>query len=370
MSEKDWYIIDNVEELDSPSLVVYPERIRYNIDLLKSMIDDPARLRPHIKTHKNPQVTALLIEAGITKFKCATIAEAEMLGMCKATDVLLAYQPVGPKLERFVKLIGAYPDTMYSCLTDNATAANAISALAVEMGLEISVYIDLNVGMNRTGIEPGKGAIELYRLCDNLAGIKPVGLHAYDGHIHDSDLQVREQKSNLIFNRLMELKAELQNFGFEPEIIAGGSPTTPYYSKKEGVICSPGTFVYWDYGYKEAFKEQPFLPAAVLIARVVSLPDETKICIDLGHKSVAAENVLAKRVFFLNAAELIFTGHSEEHLIADAGEDHSYKVGDVLYGLPYHICPTVAEYERVSVIENKRTAGEWKNIARDRKITI
>ena len=90
----------------------------------------------------------------------------------------------------------------------------------------------------------------------------------------------------------------------------------------------------------------------------------------LGHKSIASEKELSKRVLFLNAPELVFIGHSEEHLVADAGEGHHHKVGDVLYGIPYHICPTVALYERAISIEDNKTSGEWKNIARDRKITI
>ena len=72
--------------------------------MVKSMIDNVNRLRPHVKTYKNKEVTLMLLNAGISKFKCATIAEAEMLALCKAPDVLLAYQPVGPKLDRFVKL--------------------------------------------------------------------------------------------------------------------------------------------------------------------------------------------------------------------------------------------------------------------------
>ena len=114
MTEQDWYIVDDIDKLDTPALVIYPERVKQNVNILKSMIDDVSRLRPHAKTNKCKEATLLMLEAGITKFKCATIAEAEMLGMSKALDVLLAYQPVGPKLERFIQLIKAYPNTGYS----------------------------------------------------------------------------------------------------------------------------------------------------------------------------------------------------------------------------------------------------------------
>ena len=100
-----WFQIDNVDQLDSPALVVFPERVRENIHLLKTIVDDIEQLRPHAKTHKTKEATQLMMAAGIHKFKCATIAEAEMLAICGAVDVLLAYQPVGPKLSRLAELI-------------------------------------------------------------------------------------------------------------------------------------------------------------------------------------------------------------------------------------------------------------------------
>src|SRR5882757_8653756 len=149
-----WYDIRNTNQVDTPALIIYPQRVRDNISLLKMMIDDPRRLRPHVKTHKSKEATLLLMEAGINKFKCATIAEAEMLGMCGAGDVLLAYQPYGPRLHRLMALIKKYPDTRFSCLTDNLASAKQISAAAIKNDMIIPVYIDLNKGMNRTGIKP------------------------------------------------------------------------------------------------------------------------------------------------------------------------------------------------------------------------
>ncbi|MBO9620357.1 MAG: D-TA family PLP-dependent enzyme, partial [Niabella sp.] len=84
---EDWYRIKNIDELDTPALVVYPERVKQNIELAIKMVGTIDRLRPHVKTHKSKEVTQLLLDAGVTKFKCATIAEAEMLGIVKAPDV-------------------------------------------------------------------------------------------------------------------------------------------------------------------------------------------------------------------------------------------------------------------------------------------
>jgi D-serine deaminase-like pyridoxal phosphate-dependent protein len=366
---KDWYIIDNVDEIDTPALVVYPDRVKENISLAKNIIEDVERLRPHVKTHKNGEVTRLMLETGITKFKCATIAEAEMLAINNAPDVLLAYQPSGPKLERLMQLIRTYPATHFSCLIDNVSSAEHISKVAARNELIIDVFIDLNIGMNRTGIYP-EDAVELYMVCAALPGINVKGLHAYDGHVHEADLHKRIKHCDKCYEAVAKLQRRLRKKGYEPMIIAGGSPTFPIHAPREEIEVSPGTFIYWDRGYQLKCHDQPFLTAALVVARVISLPTPTTICIDCGHKSIASENELSKRVYFLNAPELKVIGHSEEHLIADAGEKHHYKAGDILYGLPYHICPTVALYERVITIKNGKANGEWKNIARDRKITL
>jgi D-serine deaminase-like pyridoxal phosphate-dependent protein len=366
--DDEWYLITNINEVDSPALVIYPQRVKQNIELLKAMIDDVERLRPHIKTHKTREAALLLMEAGINRFKCATIAEAEMLASIKAPDVLLAYQPVGPKADRFISLVQHYPATKFSCLVDTITAARDLSQKAAGQ-VKIPVYIDLNIGMNRTGIKPGSEAIEVYRQSAQLPGIVPIGLHAYDGHIHDEDLEKRKQKCDEAFAFVEAMKEELTKNGFpEPMIIAGGSPTFPIHAKRKKVECSPGTFIYWDAGYLKGLPEQPFVPAALVISRIISLPNETTICTDLGHKSIAAENLLNKRVTFLNAPELEPIGHSEEHLTLKAENGHHYQVGDVLYGLPYHICPTCALYERAFLVEEGKMDGEWKIVARDRKL--
>ena len=361
-----WFDIKHINELDSPALVVFPERVKHNIQLAIDMIGDVNRLRPHIKTNKSPEAARLMLGAGITKFKCATIAEAEMLAQCNAPDVLLAYQPLGPKLHRFITLIKKYPATKFSCLTDNVAAANEQATAFNANDLIVPLFIDLNVGMNRTGISPNEKAIELATHCLKLKGITLAGLHAYDGHIRDVDFEMKKQKCDEAFALVEKLNEKLKL----PTIVMGGSPAFSVHCKRKHIECSPGTFVYWDKGYTDLCPEQKFLPAILLVTRIISLPSANKICTDLGHKSVAAENEITRRVFFLNAEGLKPVGQSEEHLVLETREGHSFKVGDIFYGLPYHVCPTVALYERVYTIENGKVTGEWKNVARYRKISL
>jgi D-serine deaminase-like pyridoxal phosphate-dependent protein len=363
-----WYEIDNIDELDTPALVVYPDRVRQNIIRAIGMVGDAARLRPHVKTHKSPAVTCLMLDAGIRRFKCATIAEAEMLAAVGAPDVLLAYQPVGPKVGRLVQLIRQFPATTFSCLIDHPDAAVAMAEMFSAAGLAVPVYLDLNVGMDRTGITPGPDALALYQRAIGLEGIDPVGLHVYDGHIRDTDPDALRKKCDEAFGVVLKLRDEI---GRNLIIIAGGSPTFPVHAGRAAEIqCSPGTFVYWDKGYGDQFPGQPFTPDALVVTRVISLRGDARLCLDLGHKSIAAENELGRRVFFLNGPGLRAVGQSEEHLVVEAGPGHGYRIGDVLYGVPYHICPTVALYERAITIEAGRTTGEWKNVARDRKISV
>src|SRR5277367_1234694 len=190
----DWFKVANIDEVDSPALIVFPDRVQKNIEILKSMLPELSRLRPHVKTHKSPEVTKLLLQSGFTQFKCATIAEAEMLAEAKAPDVLLAYQPIGPKAERLAHLVGKYPATKFSCLVDNIETIHQLNTIFKKINYKLPVYIDLNIGMDRTGIKPGLEAEALYRKCQLLEGVISVGLHAYDGHLRDEDLAIRTKK--------------------------------------------------------------------------------------------------------------------------------------------------------------------------------
>ena len=193
-----WYEIKNIDAIDSPALIVYKDRVRQNIHSLIEM-KDVEHLRPHVKTNKIAEVCKQMLDAGITKFKCATIAEAEMLGSIKAPDVLLAYQPTVTKAKRLLQLVQQYQSTYFSCLIDDAINAENISNIFLEKNEVIDVFIDLNVGQNRTGIKP-ENAFDLFNECENFTGINIVGLHAYDGQIRNTDVAERKEKTDAAFD--------------------------------------------------------------------------------------------------------------------------------------------------------------------------
>ena len=366
----EWFEIQNIEEIDTPALVVYPARIIANIEWAKKMVgSDVDRLRPHVKTNKMTEVYRLMMQAGISKFKCATIAEAEMLALAGAPDIMLAYQPVGPKINRLLELVKNYPKSRFSCLTDHPEHASIIDNRCCEENVVLDIFIDLNVGMNRTGIRPLQ-APDLVRTITALKNIRLVGLHGYDGHIHTTDIIQRKQEADNAYSMLDNTCREIQPLLPYPLLkVVGGSPTFPVHAHKANCECSPGTFVLWDWGYKQSFPDLPFEYAALVICRVISIIDNRHLCVDLGYKSIAAESPMP-RVQFLNAPEAIPVAQSEEHLVVETPDSSAYSIGQVFYGVPKHICPTVPLYEKACVIENGRMTDTWTVTARNRSINF
>ncbi len=366
----DWFAVQNAEYIPSPALLLYPERIRENIRRMIHMAGGTHRLRPHIKTHKLAEVMRLQLAEGITKFKCATIVEAEMAAGAGASDILIAYPMVGPNAARLLKLVKIFPGTAFSCVADDATAVELLSKTFLDSGHKLEVLLDLDCGQHRTGIEPGAEAMRLYRLIATAPGIRPGGLHIYDGHIHEPDLAKRIELTTAAFISVNEFRRELLSAGLAlPRVVAGGTPTFPIHAANEAFECSPGTCVLWDFGYAEKFADLEFLIAAVVLTRVVSKPGANRLCLDLGHKAIAAENP-PPRVRFLNLPDATAVSHSEEHLVVESLQAPQFAVGDCLFGVPRHICPTVALYSEATVICDGRATEHWRITARERRLTI
>lgn len=381
MNKKEWYELNNPVAIDSPALLIYKDRIASNIKTMVNIAGDTKRLVPHIKTHKMPEIVKMQLAVGISQFKCATIAEAEMLADAGAENILVAYQLNFSKAKRLLSLIKKYPKVQFASLIDNTDSAKILNDLFAIEKFTANVFIDVDAGMHRTGITAtavvGVPAninplFNLFLELQKLPNINFQGLHIYDGHIRDEDLEIRKQKVDEAFAPVNAVKQQIIEHSNlqDVKIIAGGTPTFTVHALHKNEYCSPGTCVLWDYGYDALLQEQPFEFAAVLLTRIVSKPAPGLITTDLGHKSVAAENPISKRIFFLNLENYEVKSQSEEHLVVNVKDWDSIHVGDVLYGIPYHICPTVALYDEASVIENGNLADTWDIIARKKRITI
>lgn len=369
--EKSWFTFAEADEIDSPALLIYKDRVKSNIQKMIAIAGNAERLMPHVKTHKMAEIVKMQMDAGISKFKCATIAEAEMLSEAGAKTILLAYQLNYAKAKRFLSLIKKFREISFSSLVDNLNSAQLLNDLVSKENLVPNIYIDVDAGMHRTGIEPGEKLFALYSKLQKLSNVKCLGFHIYDGHIRDEDFSVRKQKVEEAFKPVNEIVKKITEAGFpKPKIIAGGTPTFTVHALEKEEICSPGTCLLWDYGYDALLKEQGFDFAAVLMTRIISKPAQGIITTDLGHKTVAAENPIGKRIFFLDLKDYEIKSQSEEHLVIEVKDSNSFSVGDVLYGVPYHICPTVALYDEAYIIEDGKLVDEWKIEARKKKITI
>jgi D-serine deaminase-like pyridoxal phosphate-dependent protein len=232
------------------------------------------------------------------------------------------------------------------------------------------VLLDLDVGMRRTGIEPGAAAARLYRQIKDTAGLVAGGLHAYDGHLRQSDRGERGAASAPELARVLALRDELRGAGLPvPRMVCGGTPTFPLHAATAGVECSPGTCVLWDAGYAAQLPDLEFRPAALLLARVISRPGGNRVCLDLGHKAVASE-MPHPRVLFPAVPDARAVGHNEEHLVLETARAAELPVGAALYGIPAHVCPTVALHDRVHVVRGRRVVEEWPVVARARRISF
>ena len=179
-----------------------------------------------------------------------------------------------------------------------------------------------------------------------------------------------KKKCNGDFETVLDLKKSLEEQGFPiANIVAGGSPTFPIHLKREGVQTSPGTTLLWDAGYAASYKDMHFLPAAVLLTRVISKPNANLVCFDLGHKHLASEMNFPRAVF-LEGEGCTQIGQSEEHLIIQCPNDEMFKVGDLAYAIPIHICPTVAKYKEVLTVVDGNVTAVWEVAARNLKINI
>jgi len=362
-----------LDDVPSPVLVVFREQVKSNLRRMIEIAGGAARLCPHCKTHKMAEIVRLELDRGITRHKCATLAEAEMLASVGAGDILLAYNAVGPNVARLVELVRRHPHVSWSTTVDHEGPLTALAAAAAAAGQRVGILLDLNVGMNRTGIRPGESAHGLYRLAARLAGARPAGLHVYDGHHRQQDLAERRAAVEETWRQAAAFRDQLLADGLPvPRVVAGGTGSFPIYAAQDepALQLSPGTIVFHDAGYGEQFPDLDFKPAAAVLTRVVSRPGAKLATLDVGHKAIAGDPPAGRRVWLPALPDAREVVHSEEHLVIESAAATSLSPGDWLLAVPRHICPTTALYESAVVIADGRVAGRWAVTARDRRLSF
>jgi len=340
------YELDDPDAIETPALLIFEDALDHNIRKAVELAGGAQNLMLHVKTHKSADILKRLMNAGISSFKCATLKEAEMTAQAGAASLVLAY-PIAQmkKALRFAHLQHSFSQTKFFTVVSSSYHINILSKAAIETGTTISVMLDLDVGLHRTGIAPDDKALDLARLISKSPGLEFAGLHAYDGQNDITDLNEREAATQNMLQMVMGLKNKLIENGLNvSSVVMGGTACFPYYAKEPGVIASPGTIVYWDAQYSKIFPDMPFRFAAVVLTQVVdSLPSLGLVTLDLGSKSISADKDIAKRAIFIGYPDIEIVRQNEEHTVIKPGS-HSLSIGDYLLAVPAHVCTAVIHY--------------------------
>ena len=382
------------QRLCTPSLVIYADVLRQNVERVIKACGGAQRWQPHVKTVKSKQIIEELIDRGVKQFKCATSREAELLGQTLRGrgdgpfEVVVSYPHTGPTLARIAAAARA---CRYGNASDGDAEEDIVSwAVIVEdvagarevveagrtrdpllnkggLGcfdedrpVALDVYLDINPGMNRTGC-PLDRALATARSIREAVGDRFSGLHMYDGHAggllkeHAGDRRKLDAALFPLYDRLLEIDAAL---GATCTLITAGTPALLSSIAHEGLAAtgrhrvSAGTIVLGDL---RSFDECPvgLEPAAVVVSRCVSNPTAGVYTLDAGVKALAADagdplcQIIGKTEYTLRKA-------SEEHLPVECD---SIAKGDVLYLVPKHICPTVNLAETALWVEDDGDDG-------------
>lgn len=365
---------EDLASLPSPRLVIFKERLDANLETMLRMAKSPDRLRPHCKTHKMEQIIRMWVARGVLKHKAATIAECEMVANAGGTDILFAYNPVGPNIARIVALAKKFPGSRFTVTADNESPLKALSEHAAAEGVVLGVLVDINLGMDRTGVPPESDAARtLCALAARLPGIRFAGFHLYDGHHRQHTLEDRKAAVAAEWPRVTALRAWCESQGIPvPAISCGGTPTFPCYAEMDdpAIELCPGTCVFHDAGYGVNFPDLPFSPAAMVLTRVVSRPASNRLTLDIGNKAVAADPPKGARLAIPAIPDAVQDVHSEEHLGLITDLAKLFQPGDAMLAIPMHICPTCALYDRAAVVEHGQVTEYWDVSSRNRRLTI
>jgi D-serine deaminase-like pyridoxal phosphate-dependent protein len=342
--------------LDTPALCLDIAALEQNIQRMSAFLATrPAKLRPHSKTHKSPAIAWLQLRAGAIGITCAKLGEAEVMARAGIRDLLIANQIVGAdKIARLVSL-AAYTDVMVA--VDDPTNAAVLSTAASAKGVKLRVLIEVNVGMNRCGVEPGAPALALARQILSLPGLRFDGLMGYEGHtVMITDLAERTTAAHEAMHKLVATRDLLMQNGIEVNIVSGGgSGTYAITGEYPGLTeIQAGSYATMDARYREVGLD--FQLALSVVAQVISVPTLGDAIIDAGLKTLTTEFGLP---CVLHPAGWRVLSLSEEHghLIREGGAP--LQVGDRVELLPSHGCTTINLHDTYHVTRNDLVEALW-----------
>jgi D-serine deaminase-like pyridoxal phosphate-dependent protein len=363
------YRLNSPDEIDTPAYLVYEDMVHHNIREVLRVCGSAEKVVPHVKTHKSAEVLKLQIAAGMNSYKCATLREAELLAEHGVSEIIIAYPMAHPaKLKRLVTLLKLYPEIEFKAIASAPGHLTALSEVAQTAGVELGVYVDLDTGMHRTGVQPGQEAGGFYSSIAATPGLKALGAHVFDGHtLYKPPIEERTALVDKSIEYMHDLWDRAAKQGIDVvDNIAGGSWSFHLYLKEERLRVSPGTWVYWD-SRNATMSELPFKVAAVVLSQVIDAdPDRDTVTLDAGSKSVSPDQPVEHRFKVVGHPNAVLTAQSEEHgVVALNGE--KLEVGEMVLVAPGHACTTMVKFPHALVVDgNGDVVGRYGHQARDR----
>jgi len=283
--------------------------------------------RPHVKGHKTTAIAAREQVAGAIGITCAKLGEAEVLATAGMRNLLVANVIAGErKVERAAALCRS-ADLILCC--DHYAQAEPLAAACKRIGVRCRVLVDINVGMNRTGIRPGKDAVELAQAIDRLEGLELLGIMGYEGHLMkvpdatDKERQIREAMS--ILERMHEL---FQKSGLRCDIVSAGGTGSMHITATCPAITElqAGGGVFGDPMYTDTMGVAGLQSAVTILATVISRPDLGRAVLDSGRKSTNPDLCMPHVKGHRDAT---IKSMSAEHCTLELGpESQNLRIGD------------------------------------------
>ena len=342
-----------LEQLETPAAVVDLDRLAMNLDRMAAYAAvHGLRLRPHVKTHKSARIGAEQMRLGAVGLTCATVREAEVMSEL-TDDLLLAFPIIGTT--RLRRLMNLPQSVRLTVMLDSARTAVQLAAAADEVGREIHVLVEQDVGMRRTGVQDAAAAVQLAEFVADRAPLRYDGLGFYPGHIRTAIADQQPQLAALT-RTLGETIDALTAKNLAPRVVSGGSTPAAWRMHEVPGITEvrPGTYVYNDRATAALGACEWDECALSVVATVVSTSVAGQAVIDAGTKALGREPIDAGRAQGADAAmtagfgalldrpEVTVMRMSEEHGVLDLSRsDWQPKVGELVRVVPNHVCIVV-----------------------------
>ena len=350
-----------IEELNTPILLLDLNTLEANIKRMANYFrDKKVTMRPHVKTHKTPIIAHKQIAAGAKGIACQKLSEAEVMVESGIRDVFITNQVVGlNKILRLAKL--AHHSTM-SVMVDDVENVRQLSIAAAQEGVSINVLVEVNVGMNRSGVDPGPPAVKLANAVQNAKNLNFKGILGYEGHCVLIDNY--EEKKKLCLEALakdVQTGDLIRRSGIDVETIcAGGTSTYDITGNYPGITeIHPGTYATMDLKFKNM--GIPFDCAVSLLTSVMSTPSPGRATVDAGLKAISTEYGLPKTK--QGNGEVIHL-YEEHCLLQQDDSAKEFKIGDKVELLPMHGCTTIPLHDKFYCTRNGYLEAVWDITAR------